>query len=176
MKRIIPFALFLFCVSNISFAQNTNNVKKNSVSFESGIFHHGLFGLGYDRNFLLSDRVFIALNFSGGLGLGFTHSNYNQYYSFSPTINTGGKNVYFFAGPQIKYVKQGRMILNGDLLVHIPDNTVYEGLGVGGIVGLNLFSKVGFTFKIHSALTYLTSYEAFNKMSLGTGISIGYNF
>ena len=133
-------------------------------------------GIGYDRNIILKNGSFLSIHGSAGAGPDFDQAGYNQYYSLAPTFNFGKKYIYFSVGPQIKYVRQRRSVLKGEFIWTIPDNVVYEGLGIGGLMGLNFFSNIGITGKIQMGLTYLPEFEGVNKVSLGTGISIGYNF
>ena len=177
MKSLVIFLCLLIC-TNFLFAQDENNYikPKHILEIETGMFDRGALGFGYNYNIFLKNKyLFFSSHLS--VGVGPSLGGANVYFSFSEELNFG-KKIYFTVGPDIKYST-----------INYPDGgdwfstNQYNGLLVGGHLGLGVFSMKKFNFKFRlgylqsiDKVDFIVDYEYKEKYRVLMLPSIGFSF
>lgn len=149
-----------------------DDFRKNTISYEIGLWHRGLSGISYARNFLRTKYTFCAVEVYGGLGVSW--EDFNKYAGFSPVFNLGKKEAFFTMGLDFKYYS----ITEGGFL--FDQSQTYSGFSYAPMLGFHFVFHNGFTFKGRTSFIHgeheLTSNETISKQWIGGGLSLGYSF
>ncbi|MEO9533993.1 MAG: hypothetical protein ABJG68_03275 [Crocinitomicaceae bacterium] len=164
MKKLV-LVIAVLCFFQHSFSQDLN-IKKNTISYEIGMWNRGLMGLSYHRHLVVSDFACVSLGGGAGVGIGWQNGSWfgtfeRNFYGFGDvSFNLGNEEVMFMLGFEGKYVD---LYAGGH----------YNGFGATPYVGVTTgFSD--FTFQLRAGV--LVCGENFDKVLPSTGLSFGYSF
>ena len=164
MKKLV-LVIAVLCSFQQAFSQDLN-IKKNTISYEIGMWNRGLFGLSYHRNIALNEYSCLSLGGGAGVGVGWqsggwfgsVESNFFGYGDVS--LNLGNDEVFFMIGGEAKYVD---FYFSGSYAGFAP--TPYVGVSTG-------FN--GFTFQLRGGV--LIYGEHLDRTLPSIGMSFGYSF
>ena len=157
---------FFILFALIGFSQ-VEPFRKNTLSLESGMFHRGIVGFSYSRNFFEKERMFLSQEVYAGIG----HPGYRNYYAGLGLIaNFGKKDIFFSAGLDLKYC----YVLYKGFVYDL--NSYFSGITCSPIIGLSVYEPNGFTFKAKVGVLPLYSGNQIDFILPFIGGSIGYSF
>lgn len=166
MKKLMSIALFFLAVLTQAQVEGQTEMKKNTISFQTGIWQSGLAGGSYHRHFPINSYMSTSVGVSAGIGIGWQSGGWfgsierNVFAGGDISLNLGPEQVKFMLGVQPKYVD-----------LHARDH--FEGFATLPYIGVSSgFSTITLQFKA-GALVYG---EQLDQMLPSASLSIGCSF
>lgn len=169
-----PYLLIvLLCFSTSLHSQDSLKVidTKNDISFECGLWHRGLAGVSYTRNYGIRKLSFWSSTVA--VGFGPTWSTINSYYTLNTSFNLGKENVFFVLGLEMKYVNY---TIDELAILSNPIIDQYECLTASPVLGMKYIGHKGVVFEFRLAALPLFRGLDVDRIRPSAGLKIGYAF
>ena len=178
-RLIIVLSLFL-----LSFDGKGQDLPRNIVSIETGLWSRGNVGLRYARNYCVKDFFHMRTDLSYGVGWNPRYNRYypNQHVVLSQLFCFGKDKNFFFIGAEARYVdlvltkriNQLPLIKFGHYEKY--SHKQYNGFLFSPTIGSTLFTESGFTASGRLAAMMLFEGNDLVRFRPSFGISLGYAF
>jgi len=168
MKKLILVAVLLFLGLSSNAQAAPQAMKKNTISYEIGMWQRGLAGISYHRNFSLNDYISTSVGGSAGLGMGWEEGGWlglgsferNTFIGGDASVNFGAGGVMLMLGAEAKYV-------------NMYARTHYTGFAALPYAGVST-DLYNFTFQLRGGALLIG--DDMEKVLPSVGLSFGYSF
>jgi len=173
MKNVFLLALCLIITTWSSAQQNP--IKKTTISLETGVYHRGLLGVGFTKNFAQIKPGFFSVELAGGVGIGY--GNLNNYAGVTSSFNIGAKNFFLSIGYEAQYYRL-HLLQGTDKISSFFRNSysTFEGINTSPVIGFTILTGSGFTFKARGAAIAIKDSGTNTRLYTSIGYSFGYSF